>query len=433
MKNSALFLISGKSIQVISIKAYLKNRTVRALMSASVFETLGISIFNIVLLTYARSFQHANVFVSIASVASILPGTFGALMGRLADNTGKKSQALILTKIVQAALYILLANIITTKTVLIFVIVIMINMGSDLVGAYNNGLRVPIIQKRVPQEIRRTTLGVSQSITMFLQPIGQSIGVTVLGITHSYAMAGYINALTFLIAAFILYLGRSSIQLHLSVVDQKNQISLHAVLQQIKIVLESATEINMSLLIISIMLLNSLAAGLSVIINLSLLKLTLVFSYGVAVLLVSIANISGAIIGSLLNTKLTSKMSVQMILSFINSCLLILFINLWLVHSFFLILVPYFLLGWGIGKFNPKLNAEVMKLADPHIIGSIFGTITSIATIASPIGSVGLVLLYNLVPTWITFSIAIALLVLQLSFAGGQSISDSFKKMQRRR
>ena len=391
--------------RVIPITNFFKNQTVVTLTSANIFETLGVSLFNIVLLTYAKGFKQANLFVSIASVASILPGTIGVLMGHLADNTGKKANALIFAKIVQAVLYIILANLITSRTSIIFGVVILINIVSDLVGTYSWGLRASIIQGRVPRSLQRTVLGISQSIAMFLQPIGQSIGIMVLSYTHSYAMAGYINALTFLIAAIALYIGKDSIQLPHSIegVIQGRSDSFRVVMKQMGSVLKSATKINVPLLMVSIMVLNALAAGMGVIINLTLLKtsVSIHLSYGETVLLVNVFNIVGVIIGSLVNTKLTAKMSVRTILSFADSCLMLLFLNLWFIHSFLLILVPYFLLGWGIGQFNPKLDSEVMKLADSHIIGIVSGAIVSIATIASPVGSIGLVLLYNLVPNWL--------------------------------
>ncbi|AEV95893.1 MFS transporter [Pediococcus claussenii] len=409
-----------------NINSFFKNRAVITLTLANVFEVLGISIFNIVILTYAKDFPNANLFVSIASVASIFPGILGLILGRLADNTRKKSAALIRIKIYQAFIYILLANIITAKTTNIFFLVILINITSDILGMYSNNLQAPIVQKRVPSNLQRTTLGISQSVSMLVQPIGQSIGVVTLSLWHSYAIAGYINAIAFILSAIVLYLGKSSIKLSskFSSKSNKRKKSFLSIFKQIFKTLRTASGVNVPLLLISIMLANTLTAGFSVINNLFLLDHPNVsgLPYSVSVLCVSIANIIGAIIGSLFHTRLTDKITLQRLISFEIICLVVLFINLWVFHYFLLILIPYFLLGWSIGQFNPKLDSEILKISDPNIIGSVFGAITSIATVASPIGSVGLVLIYNLFPTWITFSIVISILLVQFIFTTSNSM-----------
>nr|WP_231103687.1 hypothetical protein [Lactiplantibacillus pentosus] len=50
-----------------------------------------------------------------------------------------------------------------------------------------------------------------------------------------------------------------------------------------------------------------------------------------------------------------------------------------------------------MGQANPKLMASLLKIADRSIVGSLSGIINSLVTISMPIGSVGLVLLDNVV------------------------------------
>jgi MFS family permease len=67
-----------------------RNRAFVTLTVADLFETIGTSLFNIILLTYARTFAQANLMVSLVSVATVLPGIFGMLTGRLADSQTNK-------------------------------------------------------------------------------------------------------------------------------------------------------------------------------------------------------------------------------------------------------------------------------------------------------------------------------------------------------
>ena len=95
------------------MKLLLGNKAFLTLTTADFFETLGTSLFNIILLTYARSFTQASLLVSIVSVATVLPGVFGFFTGRLADRQRNKRWWLVSLKFIQAGLYLVLAQLIT--------------------------------------------------------------------------------------------------------------------------------------------------------------------------------------------------------------------------------------------------------------------------------------------------------------------------------
>ena len=59
----------------------LKNRTLQTIASANFFTTLGVSLFNIILLTYAKNFPNPHWFVAIVSVVTVVPYVFGGLTG----------------------------------------------------------------------------------------------------------------------------------------------------------------------------------------------------------------------------------------------------------------------------------------------------------------------------------------------------------------
>lgn len=70
---------------VINMLQLLRNRTLQTILSANFFTTLGVSLFNIILLTYAKGFSNPHWFVSVVSVATVVPYVFGGLTGRFAD------------------------------------------------------------------------------------------------------------------------------------------------------------------------------------------------------------------------------------------------------------------------------------------------------------------------------------------------------------
>ena len=132
----------------------LKNRTLQTIASANFFTTLGVSLFNIILLTYAKNFPNPHWFVAIVSVVTVVPYVFGGLTGRLADQTRRKTNWLIGTKVVQAGLYLVLAQVITQQTVVVFYVVVAINFISDLLGRYGGSILTIVIQDRIDPDDR---------------------------------------------------------------------------------------------------------------------------------------------------------------------------------------------------------------------------------------------------------------------------------------
>ncbi|KRK26705.1 integral membrane protein [Lactiplantibacillus pentosus DSM 20314] len=74
-----------------------------------------------------------------------------------------------------------------------------------------------------------------------------------------------------------------------------------------------------------------------------------------------------------------------------------LFINLLSWQNYWLVVAIMTIGGFCMGQANPKLMASLLKVADGSIVGSLSGIINSLVTISMPIGSVGLVLLDNVV------------------------------------
>lgn len=84
-----------------------------------------------------------------------MPYVFGGLTGRLADQTHRKTNWLIGTKVVQAGLYLVLAQVITKQTVVVFYVVVAINFISDLLGRYGGSILTIAIQDRIGPDDRQ--------------------------------------------------------------------------------------------------------------------------------------------------------------------------------------------------------------------------------------------------------------------------------------
>lgn len=93
------------------------------------------------------------------------------------------------------------------------------------------------------------------------------------------------------------------------------------------------------------------------------------------------------------------------------------YVILLVVPQLILILGGMFAVGFMSGKLDPKMFAIMMPQIDPHLTGTVFGTISSIVTLAAPVGSVGIVLLYNLVGATAACSVMIGVSALALIWA----------------
>lgn len=379
------------------MKNLITNKANLTITGANLAETLGISIFNIILLTYAKSFQHPTALVSIVSLGSIVPGMLAVIIGRFADYSLNKSRFLIGAKIVQAALYVLLGLIITRRTFILFLVVVLINIVSDCLGIYSSSLRLPILKEKIPDERRQQVLGLNQSVTTLLQPVGQSLGITIIAATHDYALAGYINALTFLVAAGILMIGHRTIDVRISAHPQKRRAS--DLRHQVITILQHSSGMNIISLLTSVIIVNGVAASIDALINLFILNhphLT-VLPFSVEILLVNVGFIAGSVIGSLAKSQFLDHLSYRTIMVTVTATILVLFINFIVGQNYWLLLAGMCFSTFCLGQLNPKLTAQIIATTDQTMIGTVTGALSSLVTIAVPLGSIGLVLLYNVV------------------------------------
>lgn len=395
----------------------LKNRAVWALTGGDIFETLGISVFNIILLMYAKEFTNAKLMITLVSIGSILTGILSVFIGRLSDCVHHKSRYLVLTKFIQAGMYILLANIIDERTEIIMLIIILINILSDCIGSYNGGLRLVIMKNKIPASYRQQVIGLNQSTGALLQPVGQAIGVAILGATHDYALAGYVNAFTFIIAAVILMVGYS----HIKTVVPPAKL-LHAkgfLFKNIKTILNRSSGMSVVPFLATIMLINSIGSALDTVLNLFLLTNEHItsLSFGIEILIVTIVFMAGTVLGGVTNFKLIDQLSFKVTTVFETILLILIFVNFALLKNYWILLVMLFLGAFFVSKANAKINALIIEMTEPDMLATVSGTITSMAMIAVPAGTITVGVLYNVVSPIVTYLFGMVVLIIALGCA----------------
>lgn len=387
------------------------NRAFVTLTVADIFETIGTSLFNIILLTYARTFAQASLMVSLVSVATVLPGVFGIITGRLADTQSNKRGWLVGLKFIQAMLYMVLAQLITSKQVGLLLIIIAINLCSDVLGMMSSSLRMPLLQAKVTADLQEEALGINQGIGVLVQTLGQALGVSILAATGDYQLAGYLNAVTFLLAGVVLLCGYGA--LRLPSVPAATTPPFRQLLQQVRVAMEAGAHMNVLALLASVLLLNAVGASVDALLNLYLIDhgAALPLSFGSAVLVMNTAFVIGSVAGNLLHTGWFQKWSFRAVMLTTVVTFEGLFINLLSWQNYWVVVTVMMIGGFCMGQANPKLMASLLKVADRQIVGSLSGIINSLATISIPIGSVGLVLLANVVGPQAAYLTAMGLLL----------------------
>lgn len=183
-----------------------KNRIYRYLSLSRFFNTMGSALYNIVFIVYAANCFHSNLIVGIANIILVIPSLFTVFVGIKADNTINKNKYLILCGFIQAILFTLVALIINQATLFIFSSVSLINIISDILSDYSNGLKMPMIQRHIAQKDLIEAYSFTQLITFICSLSGQAIGIWLLTLSNNdFSKVALINALSFLISVGLLF------------------------------------------------------------------------------------------------------------------------------------------------------------------------------------------------------------------------------------
>lgn len=305
-------------------------------------------------------------------------------------------------------MYLYMALYMDHKYTWVIMMVIGVNLISDIFDVLIGLLRYPIIQTHIERDSWRQALGIMQSISFLMLPLGQAAGVAYIGATGDYRMGSLINAATFVISALIFMFNYKQVEVQSTEVvadklepeqtpEEKN-ISLKKVLA----LLGEATKVPGINLLISMMIFNGISAGIDGVLNLYVLDHadSLCFSFDVSIFLINIAFIAGMIAGSLWVNDLMKNYTMKTLLLIATILLILLFAVLELQMNFFLILLIMFAMSYITGKVNPKVAADVMGKVEEKYLSPMM-------TLATPVGSVALVAGYAGIGPSITLTIEI--------------------------
>lgn len=369
------------------MQVYLQNKGYRALVNAALLSGVGMSLFNIVFVIYASTLPFNTLAVSLASMAMLVPSLLQIVTGHLADRTRHKVRGIISSQLLQGLLFLLLAYLIQLPaSLLIFLILLAINIISDCLGAYSSGLQLPYVRRLVPVASLDQAMGFQMACQTTVQIIFQGIGAwAIVLMNHQFALFGIINAMTFFLAAAVIFGHRQSFIAQANPSQQKNDHFLADTTKAFRLI--TAGPFLKQVLLFAFMI-NTLATSTSGLMNIDLLAATNLWfaSYGNTVAMTGITISIGTIAGSLFTNDWFLKMGLIRLIGYTAIVMALVALNFLWIGNRWLMLASLFIVGYLIGKINPRLSAYVIREIDEDYLALVSGFISTVVMLGGPIG-----------------------------------------------
>ncbi|WP_155286329.1 MFS transporter [Lacticaseibacillus zhaodongensis] len=408
------------------MNVFRKNQPFRTMAIATFFSTIGSVLFNFVFIIYAQKLSYATAALSLVSVANILPTVVTIINGHLADQTPpqKRFGMIVAFRCVQALLYVLLAVLIgDTASKLIFGILLLINIASDMIADYTNGLGMHYLQHFLKNRDEYQAgagfmTGVGTTISVVFQALGASLIVL---LNHNYALFGLINALSFLIAGLVLYRKRQAFKAAdlaaakaaaRAQAQQQNRGGLREIIKSLQNIMQN--ELLASMLLLAL-LINTIGTALDGLANVLLAGTRALWfgNFANTVAVIGVVSSVAMIVASLSTKDPLQKLSLPKLTLITMVSLVIFSVNMVWWQNRYVMLVLMAVCMFPIGKINPRMSAEMMAIVAPERLATTSSAFQTVTMLGAPLGIaifLGIANLFNPIAAWIAYAIAAALI-----------------------
>ena len=369
---------------------YLTNRGYRAILNASLLSGIGDSLYNIVFIIYAATMPFKSLAVTLAAMATSVTTMLSLLTGSLADRTHAKTRHMVATRLGQMLLFLSLAvMILLPASFPLFLSLLLINIVSDSLGQYGNGLTLPLLHRLIPAKELNTALSFQSATSSTVQLVFQGLGASLIVLlNHNYALFGLLNALTFLLAAVTLVFRKKQLkQAEPPVTTGKSQ----PVIGNIRAVLKFlAGNQFLFAVILFAMLVNTLGSSVDGLMNITLVQEPDLWlrDFGTTVAIINVVFSVGLIFGALFAKDGLQRLSTFKLLSLLMAAIVGLSSSFFLLHSIMAALGFSFVTAYLMGKINPRLATVMMRQVPEQQMGTTAGVVNLAALIGMPEGQV---------------------------------------------
>ena len=402
---------------------YFNNRGYRAILNASLLSGIGDSLYNIVFIIYAATMPFKSLAVTLAAMATTLPTMLSLVTGSLADRTQAKTSHMVATRIGQTLLFLGLAGMILLPASLpLFLLLLGINILSDTLGQYGTGLVLPLLHRLIPAKELNTAISFQSATGTTVQMVFQAVGASLIVLlNHNYALFGGLNAVTFLLAAWVITREKSRLkQAEPPIVTHAHQPILKDIGKVLKFL---ATNRFLLAVIVFAMFVNTLGSSVDGLMSVSLVQQPGMWlrDFGTTVALLNIVFSVGLILGALFAQDGLQRLSTFKLLSLLTAAMIGLSFSFFLFRSLAAVMGFSFVTSYLMGKINPRVSTVMMRLVPEQQMGTTAGVVNLVALLGMPVGQVVFFTLANVVSaaaSWMLMAALSAVLLLVLLLVG---------------
>ncbi|MDD9138902.1 MFS transporter [Fructobacillus sp. CRL 2054] len=398
-----------------TIGTYLKNRGYQSLFFSNLAETLGSSLFNIVLVIYAGmmpSHSQQGWALTAVGIANFVPGIYQMLTGYLADRQKSPLKMSRNMKMIQAACYLVLACFINQPfTWLIFSILLLINIFSDSIGNFSTSLLLPTMRDLVSDEDRERVTGFSSGILQSISLAGQFIGSTLIVVfTYNYQIFSLANAALFLLSAIFLFRAAryitGTVKGEIAADEEQERVNQHF-FKSLKLAISEVLSVPMLGRYISIYTIAGLVgAAFGEVAILAFLRTPSlqIISFGISVATMQTVFAVGSILGSIVPIPFLEKRSLATVLLLQISFVFLLVLAFLTACPFYIGFSVMFFTALVQGKVQPKFSAWVMNHTANKNLAFAMSIISTATTITLPLGQLIFMTIANVFSITISFA-----------------------------
>lgn len=333
-------------------------------------------------MTYVTELKDSNLAVSIINLSETIPILFTVFFGIIADRTMNKVETIIKTLWIRVGLYLLVAMVMNFKaSIMVVILASMVNLVSDTLGQFENGLFYPISNRIVEKSEREEAMAFRQTVTSTMNIVNQSLGAFLITILSFFHLA-LINSLTFAISLFIMLVIKHQIDYD-DQTSSSTSSTFHfktlfsEIMSNLKLSIKhlfSISHMKAALLVIPI--LNGSLAILTplVVVNLSKGSALTIMNTATTISLLGISTVAGGILGGafILISKRFKSLSIGTLLK-MNLMTVLLSFVVFYYQNIYLLLFASFLSSVFVSALNPKMGAIIFNHIDETKLATIFG------------------------------------------------------------
>lgn len=368
------------------MRKILNNKLYLKVLVSDLISNFGDTLYFIALMTYVTEIKDSNLAISIVNISETIPILFTILFGIIADRTLNKVEMIIKTLWIRVVLYLLVAVFMNFKpSIIVVILASLVNLVSDTLGQFENGLFYPISNRIVKKSDREETMAFRQTVTSTMNIVNQSLGAFLITILSFFHLA-FINSLTFAISLFIMLVIKNQIndyyeeQTSTSKISKFNfKASFSEVISNLKLSINHLFSIgNMKTTLLVIPILNGSLVILTplVVVNLSKGSNTnlIIINTATTISLLGISTVSGGILGGIfiLISKKFKNLSLGTVLKMNLITVLLTFVSFY-YQNIYLIILTSFLSSVLVSALNPKMGTIIFNNIDETKLATIFG------------------------------------------------------------